>query len=85
MPQFGMGLNRQVEGSVEVIHDWRDFPARLRGGCVTIGNFDGVHGGHQVLLRQVANEAHLLGRPSIVFTFSPHPIAILQPANAPLP
>ena len=78
-------LKRYVENSVEVIHDWRDFPVRLRGGCVTIGNFDGVHLGHQVLLRQVAAGAQLLGRPSVVFTFSPHPLAILQPENAPLP
>ncbi len=78
-------INQQVDASVEVIHEWRDFPARLRGGCVTIGNFDGVHLGHQILLRQVAQGAKSLGRPSIVFTFSPHPLAILQPENAPLP
>ncbi len=80
-----MFLNRHDESPVEVIHDWRDFPARLRGGCVSIGNFDGVHTGHQILLRQVADGARQLGRPSIVFTFSPHPLAILQPQNAPLP
>lgn len=82
---MGMLRSQSVNETIEVISDWRDFPARLRGGCVTIGNFDGVHLGHQVLLREVAQWAKPLRRPSIVFSFSPHPLAVLQPENAPLP
>jgi riboflavin kinase / FMN adenylyltransferase len=82
-----MGTNRNhiTSEAIEVIDDWRDFPARLRGGCVTIGNFDGVHLGHQVLLGQVADWGAQRNRPSIVFTFSPHPLAVLQPEHAPPP
>jgi riboflavin kinase/FMN adenylyltransferase len=78
-------LKLAAQDAIEVIEDWRDFPARLRGGCVSIGNFDGVHRGHQILLQQASTWAWQRGRPSIVFTFSPHPLAILQPELAPLP
>lgn len=76
-------LNRSLQGTIEVVGSWRDFPARLRGGCVTVGNFDGVHRGHQVLLRHAARWAEAAGRPSVVLTFDPHPLAILQPEHAP--
>lgn len=44
-----------------------------QGGVVTIGNFDGVHLGHQALLRETVNRARALGVPSVVMTFEPHP------------
>jgi riboflavin kinase / FMN adenylyltransferase len=50
---------------------------------VTIGNFDGVHLGHQKLLRQVAEEAPGLGAVSTALTFDPHPLTILAPTRAP--
>ncbi len=77
---FGSG-----KGLIEVVTDWRDMPIRLRGGCVSIGNFDGVHLGHQQLLKQATAHATRLGRPSLVFTFHPHPLAILRPEQAPVP
>jgi len=44
------------------------------GGCaVTIGNFDGVHRGHQAMLALLTNEARHRGVPSCVLTFEPHP------------
>ena len=44
------------------------------GGCaVTIGNFDGVHRGHQAMLALLTNEARHRGVPSCVMTFEPHP------------
>ena len=49
-------------------------PAALAGGCaVTIGNFDGVHRGHQAMLALLNNEARHRGLPSCVLTFEPHP------------
>jgi len=43
-------------------------------GCaLTIGNFDGVHRGHQAMLALLTNEAHHRGLPSAVLTFEPHP------------
>jgi riboflavin kinase/FMN adenylyltransferase len=46
---------------------------------VTIGNFDGVHRGHQMLVRQVADRARALGLCSMAVTFEPHPEQVLFP------
>src|ERR671932_831731 len=46
---------------------------------VTIGNFDGVHLGHQELLRQVVDRARVLGLRSYAVTFDPHPEEVLYP------
>ncbi len=50
---------------------------------MTVGNFDGVHLGHQAMLRDVAERARLAGVPSIVVTFDPHPLKVLHPERAP--
>ncbi len=48
--------------------------AAAPGGCaLTIGNFDGVHRGHQAMLALLINEARHRGVPSVVLTFEPHP------------
>lgn len=62
-----------------------DFPADLRGGAVTIGNFDGVHLGHARLVQQLLASARQVGGPAIVFTFDPHPVRLLRPQSAPPP
>jgi riboflavin kinase/FMN adenylyltransferase len=54
-----------------------------RGGVVTVGNFDGVHLGHQAMLRDVAARAAAASVPSIVVTFDPHPLKVLHPERAP--
>jgi len=54
-------------------------PPAMRGGVVAIGNFDGVHRGHQALLRLAAAEAASLGTHPVVLTFEPHPRAVLRP------
>lgn len=46
---------------------------------VTIGNFDGLHRGHQYLLSQVVERARAKGVRSLVITFEPHPISVLRP------
>jgi riboflavin kinase/FMN adenylyltransferase len=50
---------------------------------VTIGNFDGVHRGHQVILTQVREDASQRGVPAVALTFEPHPVAVLRPDKAP--
>ncbi|MGH6925585.1 MAG: bifunctional riboflavin kinase/FAD synthetase [Propylenella sp.] len=55
-----------------------DLPAAWRGGVVAIGNFDGVHRGHQAVLQAAAAEAAHLGVPSIMLTFEPHPRAFFS-------
>ena len=56
----------------------------LPRGCVaTIGNFDGMHVGHQKIVRDVIDRARELGRPSAVITFHPHPLSIVAPDRVP--
>ncbi|HWU43803.1 MAG TPA: bifunctional riboflavin kinase/FAD synthetase [Bdellovibrio sp.] len=54
----------------------------LEASVVTIGNFDGVHLGHQQLLETVAREAQYFNVPSVVYTFDPHPAKVLHPERA---
>lgn len=56
----------------------------LSGGCVaTVGNFDGVHLGHQTILEQVKGKAAELGVPSVVMVFEPQPREFFQGDEAP--
>lgn len=60
-----------------------ELPDSLRGGVVAIGNFDGVHRGHAVLLRTARARADVTGLPLLVLTFEPHPRRLLQPDGPP--
>jgi riboflavin kinase / FMN adenylyltransferase len=56
----------------------------LPRGCVaTIGNFDGMHVGHQAIIRGVIRRARELERPSAVITFHPHPLSVVAPDRVP--
>lgn len=57
----------------------QNLPAYLRGSVVAIGNFDGVHRGHQLVLSKALEEAGRLGVPALVLTFDPHPRSVFQP------
>lgn len=54
-------------------------PDQCRGAVIAIGNYDGVHRGHQALLKVARQEADRLGVPLGVVTFEPHPRSIFQP------
>ncbi|RVB74217.1 MULTISPECIES: bifunctional riboflavin kinase/FAD synthetase [unclassified Mesorhizobium] len=54
-------------------------PAHLRGGVVAIGNFDGVHRGHQAVLERALAEARQRDVPALVLTFEPHPRKVFRP------
>lgn len=58
--------------------------ARLSVGCVAaIGNFDGVHQGHQALISLVVEQSKRLSLPSLVFLFEPQPAEYFNPQNPP--
>jgi len=59
----------------------RVLPAE-RGCVLTVGNFDGVHLGHQALLSAVVERARALSRPAALYTFDPHPRRVLTPERA---
>jgi riboflavin kinase/FMN adenylyltransferase len=61
-----------------VVRDPAQFPA-LRGAVVTSGTFDGVHVGHQRILRRLREVAQGSGGPSVVITYWPHPRLVLGP------
>lgn len=64
---------------MQVFHGLKEIQIEITGSVLTIGNFDGVHLGHQQLLKAVEQEAGFEGVPSIVYTFHPHPVKILHP------
>lgn len=58
-------------------------PRRLRAPAVALGTFDGVHTGHQRLLRLAVEHAKRRGAESVALTFDPHPARVLAPDLAP--
>lgn len=68
------------------MHRWSDLsktPDSLRPSVVTLGNFDGVHRGHQAVIEQLLRVGAQLGLPTVAVTFDPHPVAVVRPAEAP--
>lgn len=63
---------RVIEGSDAI-------PPEARGAVLAIGNFDGVHRGHQILIQRTIEEARRLGRPAGVLLFEPHPREFFRP------
>ena len=59
------------------------FPGVERGTVVTVGTFDGVHRGHQDLLARLVDRARSRGLSSVVLTFDPHPLEVVNPRAAP--
>lgn len=57
---------------------------RSGGTIVTVGTFDGVHRGHHDVLRRLVDRARRVGRPSLLVSFEPHPLEVLNPDAAPL-
>jgi riboflavin kinase/FMN adenylyltransferase len=58
-------------------------PAGYGPSVVTIGNFDGVHRGHQAVLARLVADARQEGAHAVAITFHPHPVAVLYPERAP--
>jgi riboflavin kinase/FMN adenylyltransferase len=68
------------------VQRWRglaDLPSGWGRCVVTIGVFDGVHRGHQALIRRTVETARSRGLPSVILTFDPHPSEVLRPGSHP--
>ncbi|MDP2331264.1 MAG: bifunctional riboflavin kinase/FAD synthetase [Reyranella sp.] len=68
---------------IPTFDDWQRTPATCQGGVVALGNFDGVHRGHQALLADAGKHAKALGAPLVALTFEPHPRRFFVPDTGP--
>src|ERR1700674_5687376 len=69
-----------------VLHSPEEWAARFGAGertVLSVGNFDGLHLGHQKILRMVVSRGRAAGLTAAVVTFDPHPMKLLRPDNAP--
>lgn len=70
---------------MKVFRSWASLAdcCQLQGCVITVGNFDGVHLGHQHLIQQLSSHAERCVGSSLVVTFYPHPRTLLNPKSAP--
>ena len=64
---------------MKIFSSLSEIPPNFGPSIATIGNFDGVHRGHQWVIAEVVSRARQLGIPSIAITFDPHPARVLRP------
>ena len=64
---------------MDIVRFWRDVPVSLKGAVLAIGNFDGVHRGHQAVLREAMRIAASEGRRAGAVVFEPHPREFFAP------
>lgn len=69
---------------MRVWHSVDEVPADLGRTVVVVGNFDGVHLGHQHVIARAREIADADGAPVVAVTFDPHPMAVLRPDHAPM-
>ena len=68
---------------MKIIDRLENITQPFKNAVITIGNFDGVHIGHQALFHEVIEKADAIDGTSIAMTFDPHPIRVLQKNNNP--
>ena len=68
---------------MRIIRGIKNLTERLPNPVLTLGNFDGVHLGHQAIFRKVVERARELHGTSMAFTFEPHPLKVLAPERSP--
>lgn len=64
---------------MQIFHSIEEIPSDFGPSVVTIGNFDGVHRGHQAVIAEVIQRARTLHVCSVAVTFDPHPVRIVRP------
>lgn len=72
-----------VNPAIRIFYSVAEIPAGFGPSVAAIGNFDGVHCGHQEILKAVVAEARELGARAVAVTFNPHPEQFLRPGQAP--
>jgi riboflavin kinase/FMN adenylyltransferase len=72
-------MHRQIDAS-----DESGLPPYVSATVVTVGTFDGVHRGHRDVVERLVARSRQLKIPSVLVTFEPHPLEIVNPAAAPL-
>jgi len=68
---------------MRTLGDPADLGRPLGGVCIALGMFDGVHLGHQHVVRQAILDSRALGARAVVVTFHPHPLSVVFPERAP--
>ncbi len=68
---------------MRIFRHFNDLPEDVRHAVVAVGNFDGVHRGHQAVIGEASRIAGGLGLKLAVLTFEPHPRALFDPSGAP--
>ena len=68
---------------MKVVQGLQSLPPEVKPSVATIGVFDGVHVGHQMLLREVVSQARAHRASAVVVTFDRHPLELLSPPDAP--
>lgn len=68
---------------MQILRHYTDVPETLRGGVAVLGNFDGVHRGHQAVFEMARGIASKSGVPLVAVTFEPHPRSFFRPDEAP--
>ncbi|WP_260734626.1 riboflavin biosynthesis protein RibF [Tunturiibacter lichenicola] len=67
---------------MQIFRQLAEVPANFGPSIATIGNFDGVHRGHQWVIAEVVSRARSLGQHSVAITFDPHPARIIRPESS---
>lgn len=68
---------------MKIVRGIKSLSEQLPNPVLTLGNFDGVHLGHQAIFEKVIERARATGGTSVAFTFEPHPLKVLAPERSP--
>jgi len=68
---------------MRIFRHYTELPAAVRGGVIALGNFDGVHRGHQTVIGEALSLSRRLAVPCGVMTFEPHPRSLFAPDTPP--